>query len=1473
MRTRRSFRSTALGLGVAGAVVMGLTPTPAAAHDDFRALLFTEVASGSYRHDSIDAGTAMVEKLAAENHFAVEKSEDSAVFNDADLARFDVVIMLQNGGMVWDNDAQRDAVKKYAGDGGGIVAIHNATDMNIESSFPWWDDFVNGGVHMTAHSANGEEGTAYQIDEVHESTKHLPDRWQRKEEWYNFTAGMRGKVHPLVEVDESTYDPGPSKMGTDHPISWCRDAEGGRVWATGMGHNAADYTEPNFVKHVLGGIRTAAGAVPADCGATVDSNFEKVTLDDNTKAPTSLDIAPDGKVFYTELLGEIKVYDPETRTTATALSKPVYSGGEDGLISLALSPDFATDKHLFVYYSPPGDEEVNRLSRFTVNDKAIDPASEVTVLEVPASRREEPGHTGGYLEFGPNGNLYIGVGDDINPFQSSGYAPIDERSGRDLFDAQKTSANTNDLRGKILRIHPEPDGTYTVPEGNMFAPGTARTKPEIYAMGFRNPFRFNVASDGTLYMADYGPDAGSDNASRGPAGLVEWNVIDKPGNYGWPYCVGDNTAYNDFDFAANTSGAKFDCAKPVNNSPNNTGLTELPAAQPATVWYGNGSNGNKFPEMGDGGEAPMAGPRYEYDPDLESDVKFPEFYDGKPFFADWTRNKLWTFSQDDEGELLKIDPWFTSLNPLAPMDMKFGPDGALYLVEWGGGYGRDNPDSGVYRIDYTQGNRRPVAKATATPSSGQAPLNVTFSSAGSADPEGGDISYAWDFGDGQTSTEANPSHSFATNGVRNVQLTVSDASGKTGTANVSVTVGNTEPKVTMKTPAHGGFFDFGDKIPFDLDITDPEDGTADCAKAVVQPALGHDAHAHPIDPIKACSGEFTTLFDEGHADADIFYSIDAGYTDKGANGQPPLTGRDITVIQPKHKQAEFFSDSTGVTVQNDAGAETGKRVGEIGNGDWISFDPVNLTNIDKVTAQVSSASAGGSIELRQDSPTGKLIATLPVKATGGLDTYATLPETEVTDPGGTMKLHAVFKTTADNQFTVDSFDFIGKGVSANAAPHVTVSATPASGSAPLAVDFTATATDPENNTPFTYAWTFGDGKTGTGAKPSHTYDKAGAYTASVTVTDSAGRAKKASAKVTVRPAPMPPITCTAPDPTISVSDEFNSDRIDGCRWDAVTRPDLNTIRMADGALSIDTEPGDINGSANDDPENLVLQDAPDGDWVVETRMRGDLKERFQLAGLMVHGNDDDYVKFDVAAFNSPGSAPSLHAELVSENAGVFGQGGNRSTAVSLPESGWWHLRLTKTGNTYTGEISDGGTDWKSLGTVTNEVPAPRFGVMAIGPQQTRGPVTVDFDWLRLAGEKPADPIASGSTYQILSRSDGGAVNAARRGKQLNVTAKEAVDSQKFVFTENTDGSYRVKSVSRDLCLQVQGKVTKSGAEIVQHRCGPGDAQKFRVIRAPEGGYALVATGDLVVTVADKRGRLVQQPDKGVPAQRWTFVPA
>src|SRR5262245_26122827 len=526
--------------------------------------------------------------------------------------------------------------------------------------------------HANTGNSPGQPGTVRVEDRTHPSTAHLPLRWSRADEWYNFSTNVRGNAHVLATMDETTYDPGGNAMGYDHPISWCKPYDGGRAWMTGMGHFGAHYTaEPALVQHILGGVKWAAGLEAGDCGGTRWDQFERVPLDQNTSAPYAIDVAPDGRVFFTELVrGQIRVYDPTTRTTSTAVTIPVYSGGEDGLLGITLDNNFAENGWLYLYYSPASGNDsdpanfYNRLSRFTVGaGSQIDPASEKVLLNVPASRLpDEPGHTGGGLEMGPDGNLYLGVGDDVNPHSepSGGYAPLSERDGT-CHDARATSANTNALRGKVLRITPQADGTYTIPAGNMFPPGTEKTRPEIYAMGFRNPFRFSLdPKTGALGLADYAPDNGADNPNRGPAGIVEWNIITEPGFYGWPLCMGNNEPFRDVDYRTNpvTVGPYFDCANPVNDSVKNTGLTQLPPAKPAKMWYGyqRSSVPSVIPQGG--GLAPMGGPYYDYDPDLQSDTKFPASYDGKAFFYEWARNKMYSVIPSEDGTSVeKVNPF------------------------------------------------------------------------------------------------------------------------------------------------------------------------------------------------------------------------------------------------------------------------------------------------------------------------------------------------------------------------------------------------------------------------------------------------------------------------------------------------------------------------------------------------------------------------------------------------------------------------------------------------------------------------------------------------------------------------------------------------------------------------------------------------------------------------------------------------
>ncbi|WP_204046315.1 ThuA domain-containing protein, partial [Acrocarpospora phusangensis] len=601
------------------AVTVLAAPANAAAAADpaFKVLVFSKTTG--FRHDSIPDGVAAIQKLGTENNFAVDATEDSAAFTDANLAQYDAVIFVSTTGDPVSTAEQKAAFQRYIQNGGGYAGVHAASDSGY--NWAWYGQLV--GAYFKSHPAI-QQATVRVEDQAHPSTAHLPTSWVRTDEWYDYTTNPRANVHVLASMDDKSYTG--ATMGIDHPTVWCQDFDGGRSWYTGLGHTKASFVEPAFLTHLLGGIKTAAGAEKADCSASQSGSFEKVTLDDNTSNPMMTDIAKDGRVFYIDRLGDVKIIKT-TGATVTAGRLNVFTANESGLLGLALDPDFDTNNWLYLFYSP-NNANVDRLSRFTVNGDTLDFSSEKVVLNVPVQRAECCHHGGGMLMDKKTGDLWLATGDNTNPFASDGYTPIDEQTGRSAWDAQRTSGSTNDLSGKLLRITPQDDGTYTVPAGNLFPPGTEKTKPEIYAMGFRNPFRMGLDPEtGHVMVADYGPDAGSASATRGPRGTVEWNLVSTPGNYGWPFCVGNNTPYIDFNFQTRASGSAFNCAAPVNDSPNNTGLTNLPPAKAATIWYTGGVDQNNFPELNGG--APMGGPVYRFDPELNSPVKWPAYWDGK----------------------------------------------------------------------------------------------------------------------------------------------------------------------------------------------------------------------------------------------------------------------------------------------------------------------------------------------------------------------------------------------------------------------------------------------------------------------------------------------------------------------------------------------------------------------------------------------------------------------------------------------------------------------------------------------------------------------------------------------------------------------------------------------------------------------------------------------------------------------------
>ena len=449
----------------------------------------------------------------------------------------------------------------------------------------------------------------------------------------------------------------------------------------------------------------------------------------NLNDPMKMAIAKDGKVYFIERNGNLKLYDPASNATTLLNSFRVRwyadARAEGGLIGIALDPKFDSNKRMYLYYSADSSRVVARFS--LGSDGKLDTATKKVLLSFPYPTYDAH-HPGADLTFDADGNLYIGVGDDTFNDGSDGYSPTDERSGRVHYDAQKSAGDTKSFDGKILRIHPEDDGSYTIPSGNLFA-DTAKGLKEIYVMGCRNPFSLSIdPKTGWLYWGEPGPNSSVSDSTRGPRGYDEVNLAKAPGNYGWPYFNGPNYAYTKFNFSDSTIGAKWDSLKPVNKSPNHKGLDTLPPAHGALMWYSYNNSREQipayarepaFPEFGQGpSNAVMVGPLYRYDSSLVSESKLPAKYDNVLFVADWGRSFVKAVKIDAQGNPVSIDPFkdgalqdpivetdkdgnflriFYLPSPVkSPMDLTMGPDGALYMLCWGQwNYPHSFPDDGT----------------------------------------------------------------------------------------------------------------------------------------------------------------------------------------------------------------------------------------------------------------------------------------------------------------------------------------------------------------------------------------------------------------------------------------------------------------------------------------------------------------------------------------------------------------------------------------------------------------------------------------------------------------------------------------------------------------------------------------------------------------------------------------------------------
>jgi len=813
-----------------------------------------------WKHSSIPFGIKAIQKLGMENHFLVDTSSNSSVFADTNLKQYRAVIFNNTTGDILNNE-QQAAFERYIQAGGGFVGIHSAADT--EYTWSWYGELV--GAYFSSHPNNPNVRTAsIEIsDKNHPSTSHLPNVWQRTDEWYSYKNFFHG-IKILANLDENTYEGGTN--GGNHPISWYHEYNGGRAFYTGLGHTDESYTEPLFLQHLLGGIRYAMGneqvldySKSYSRALPEENRFQKTVLVNDLNNPMELAVANDGRIFFTELSGNLSVFDTKTNKHQLIHRFPVTMKGGTGMIGITVDPNFDKNQWIYLYYCPPieGEPIIYNLSRFTIDkNNKIDLSSEKIILQVPVSANGGS-HHGGSLAFDKNGHLFLSTGDSTTPFPSDGFAPIDERpENKDKsMDAQRSASNTNDLKGKILRIHPQNDGTYTIPEGNLFPIGMEKTRPEIFAMGCRNPYRIAVnPNTSTVYWGEIGPDAGEDK-ERGPRGYDEFNQAKKAGNFGWPYFVGNNYAYSEWDFVTAKPGPRFDPLKPINNSPNNTGLTELPPATPPMIWYPY-SLSNEFPELGLGGRSAMAGQFYTFNKNSKNSNKIPAYYDGALFVFDWMRNWMLALRFDEQEKYLRSEKFMPNFGDFRrPIDLAFSQEGIMYVLEYGSVYGADNVDARLVKIEYNSQNRAPLANAFFVDSeaikkvnqqsfitsenknfpkpkelSGKVPF--TFKARGNAiDPDFDDkVRFEWFLKGKLIGTDAEVSFTTQSVGKQYVVFKATDASGLSSTDTLTLILGNQKPEINIKSKQNLSFYWDNKPFEYEVEIHDAEDKVIDSKK-------------------------------------------------------------------------------------------------------------------------------------------------------------------------------------------------------------------------------------------------------------------------------------------------------------------------------------------------------------------------------------------------------------------------------------------------------------------------------------------------------------------------------------------------------------------------------------------------------------------------------------------------------------------
>jgi glucose/arabinose dehydrogenase len=561
-------------------------------------------------------------------------------------------------------------------------------------------------------------------------------------------------------------------------------------------------------------VVVALGFTAATLAANVPPGFQDTLHVQTLGDPRAIAWHPNGELWILMGYGTVFAYRNGSLVQIAAI--PTHYAGESGASSLVFDPDYVTNQHVWIFYKTPPPTTRNRVSRFTHQGNAL--VGETVMLDGPITVSDF--HNGGTIRFASDKTLFVTMGDDTLG------TPV--------------AQDPHELRGKVLRINR--DGSPAA--GNPY--DGVSGDPRVWAIGFRNPFRFNLQpGTGNLFIGDVG--AGTrEEIDIGVAGA----------NFGWANVEGD-----------------------------------VPPGQPGFVYpiYA-------YDHSGPGFEAVIGG-------DHAGPGDFAPEYEGDYFFADWGNNEVYRMTLDASNNPTSTEVWATDVR--APVDMQFGPDGSLYYAS------RDGAMGGIRKISYVSGgNRQPVAKASASPDSGSAPLTTTLVGSSSFDPDGHPLTHAWDLGDGSQASGPVVNHAYAA-GVYVARLTVEDGQGGSSTAPaVRIVSGNNRPTAGIATPADESGFDAGQLIPFSGTGNDTEEGGVPCSRFRWKVSLHHGSHSHPfLGPTEgSCNGSFTTA-ERGETSADTYYEIQLTVKDQGSplGAQATLTGSRSIEIRPNTSTMSFVS--------------------------------------------------------------------------------------------------------------------------------------------------------------------------------------------------------------------------------------------------------------------------------------------------------------------------------------------------------------------------------------------------------------------------------------------------------------------------------------------------------------------------------------------------------------------------------------